>query len=69
MTLLMIFAEMNLVPCLTVAKGSVTLAIGSIIIRDVTIEAALLSAAKHVLGQPIAAAYDQRLKEWINEHK
>jgi hypothetical protein len=66
MTLLTIFAEMNVISCLTVAKGSVTLAIGPVVIRDASIEAVLLSAAKYALSQPIAMAYSEKIKEWLD---
>jgi hypothetical protein len=70
MTLLTLFADLDLMPCLTVAKDSVTLMLGSLaIVRGRTIDEVLMQAALRVVGQPIAKGCQDKLNAWIHDHE
>jgi hypothetical protein len=69
MTVLAIFAELDLMPSLVVAKDFATLMLGDrLIIRGVTVEAVLLDAARHVITSKMSDDVRAKLKEWIEKN-
>ena len=69
-TLLTLFADLDLLPTLTVAKDFVTLALGSaVFIRGRTIDEVMMQAALRVVGQPIAKNCQDKLNAWIKDHE